>query len=222
LPTHSDWGDDVSSSTLADLPDVNDLVDVTLDSHSEPLAAVIGAVTGDIVLLGEPIDRTGRILLPETGELGLLVWGGGSRLRQAPIAVLETNRRPDPTWLIRLTAPAGRCQRRSFVRANVNLPVVVRHPDMDLEVTAVDLSEGGMRCNTRSDVGFTQGVSVIAEFDTGRHLAVSATVARLHHGDEERPTELGLWFTGLNMADADDIRRYVFRRLHEHRRRGAG
>jgi len=47
-------------------------------------------------------------------------------------------------------------------------------------------------------------------------------VVRLQRGDEERPTELGLLFTGLTMTDADDIRRYVFRRLHEQRRSGAG
>lgn len=210
------------STTLADLPDVNDLVDVILDSRAEPLAAVISAVSGDSVLLGEPMDRTGRIVLPETGECGLLVWGEPGNLRQAPIAVLETNRPPGATWLIRLTARAERCQRRSFVRADVNLPVVVRHPDADLEVTAVDLSEGGVRCHTSSDLAFGLGDSVIAEFSPGRYLAVPATVARLRRGAAEQPTDLGLRFTDLSMTDADHIRRYVFRQLHEQRRRGAG
>jgi PilZ domain len=212
--------DQVSSTTLADLPDAMDLVDVTLDSRSEPLAAVISAITGDIVLLKEPMDRTGHLVLPEAGEQGLLVWGGGSSLRQAPIEVLGTNRRPIATWLVRLTAPAMRCQRRSFVRANVNLPVVVRLTDADFEVTAVDLSEGGMRCHTRAEVALTTGDSLTAEFNPGRHQAASATVVRLRRGTEERPAELGLWFTGLNMSDADNIRRYVFSQLLEQRRRG--
>jgi hypothetical protein len=211
----------VSSTTLADLPDINDLVDVTLDSRAEPLAAVVSAVTVDTVLLKEPIDRTGRIVIPEIGEGGLLVWGGGSHLWQAPVAVLETNRPPDPAWLVRLTAPAGRCQRRAFVRADVNLPVLVRHGDGDLEVTAVDLSEGGMRCNTRSEVPFETGDSVTAVFSPGVDLAVPATVARLRRGDEEQPTDLGLSFEGLSMTGADNIRRYVFSQLLEQRRRGA-
>jgi len=211
----------VSGTTLADLPDVNDLVDVTLDSRAEPLAAVIRTVTEDAVLLGEPIDRTGRVVMPETGEGGLLVWGGGSSLRQAPIAVLETHRRPDPVWLVRLTAPAGRCQRRAFVRADVNLPVRVRHTDGDVEVTAVDLSEGGLRCNSRAEIAIRKGDSVIAEFDAGQRLALPATVVRLQRGDEERPTDLGLSFEGLTMANADTIRRYVFGQLLEQRRRGA-
>jgi hypothetical protein len=209
------------STTLADLPDINDLVDVTLDSRSEPLAAVIGAVTENTVLLGEPMDRTGRKVRPEAGECGLIVWGVAGNLRQAPIEVLETNGDPTPSWLVRLTAPAGRSQRRSFVRANVSLPVVVRHAEGDLEITAVDLSEGGMRCFTGSDVTFALGDSVAATFTPGRPMATSATVARFRRGDEERPTELGLQFTGLSMTDADDIRRYVFRQLHEQRRRGA-
>jgi hypothetical protein len=215
-------GVQVSSTSLADLPDVNDLVDVMLDSRTEPLVAVIGAVADDSVLLREPIDRTGRMVLPDTGDLGLLVWGVGEGMRQIPIVVLETNRRPEPTWLVRLSGHAERCQRRSFVRSAVNLPVLVRHADSDseLEVMAVDLSEGGIRCISRSEVAFTRGDSVIAEFNTGQHLAASATVVRLRLGDEERPTDVGLSFTGLRMADADSIRRYVFRQLHEQRRRG--
>jgi hypothetical protein len=214
--------DQVGSATQADLPDINDLVDVMLDSRTEPLAALISVVGGDTVLLREPIDRTGQFVLPEIGDGGLLVWGGGSNLRQAPIAVLETNRRPEPTWLVRLTAAAGRCQRRSFVRADVNLPVVLRHSDADLEGTAVDLSEGGMRCSTRAEAAVEVGAPVVATFGAGRQLAVPATLARVRRGDKERPTELGLTFVGLTMADADTIRRYVFSQLLEQRRRGAG
>jgi hypothetical protein len=211
----------VGSATEADLPDVNDLVDVMLDSRTEPLAALISAVGGDTVLLREPIDRSGQFVLPQTGDSGLLVWGGGSNLRQAPIAVLETNRRPEPTWRVRLTAAAGRCQRRSFVRADVNLPVVLRHPDGDLEITAVDLSEGGMRCSTRAEAAVKVGESVVASFSPGPHLTVPATVARVRRGDKERPTDLGLSFVGVTMGDADIIRRYVFSQLLEQRRRGA-
>ncbi|MET8147536.1 flagellar brake protein [Actinoplanes sp. NPDC049668] len=209
------------STTLADLPDINDLVDVTLDSRPEPLAAVISAVTADTVLLREPMDRTGRMVRPDTGERGLLVWGEGSQLRQAPIAVLETNGSPAPTWLVRLTAQAERTQRRSFVRANVSLPVVVRHAGVDLEVTAVDLSEGGMRCYyTGTEINFGRGDEVVAAFETGRELSATAMVVRMQRGDEERPTELGLRFADLKMGEADDIRRYVFRQLLEQRRRG--
>src|SRR4051812_710245 len=192
-----------------------------LDSRTEPLAALISAVGGDTVLLREPIDRSGQFVLPETGDSGLLVWGGGSNLRQAPIAVLETNRRPEPTWLVRLTAAAGRCQRRSFVRTDVNLPVALRHPAGDLQITAVDLSEGGMRCSTRSEAAVTVGDSVVVEFIAGGQFAVQATVARFRRGDEERPTDIGLSFVGLTMAQADAIRRYVFSQLLEQRRLGA-
>jgi len=210
------------STPLADLPDVNDLVDVTLDSRTEPLASVISTVTGDIVLLGEPLDRTGRIVRPETGECGLIVWGEGGSLWQAPIAVLETSRPPNLTWLIQVTAPAIRTQRRSFVRANVELSVVVRHTVASLTVTAADLSEGGLRCYTSAEIKFSRGDSVIAEFSPGRHLAVPAAVVRLHRGKAGRPTDLGLRFTDMEIVDADYIRRYVFRQLHEQRRREAG
>jgi c-di-GMP-binding flagellar brake protein YcgR len=77
-----------------------------------------------------------------------------------------------------------------------------------------------MRCNSRSEVAFARGDSVVAEFDTGQPLTVAATVVRLRRGDEERPADVGLSFTDLRMADADSIRRYVFRQLNEQRRRG--
>jgi hypothetical protein len=215
------WEDQVGTTTEADLPDVNDLVDIMLDSRTEPLAALISVVGSDTVVLKEPIDRTGQFVLPEIGDGGLLVWGGGSNLRQAPIAVLETHRVPEPTWLVRVTAEAARCQRRSFVRADVNLPVALRQPAGDLEVTAVDLSEGGMRCSTRAEADLGVGDSVAAEFIAGGRYAVQATVARFRRGDEDRPTDIGLSFVGLTMAQADTIRRYVFSQLLEQRRLGA-
>jgi hypothetical protein len=61
---------------------------------------------------------------------------------------------------------------------------------------------------------------VTAEFSAGRPLSLPAAVARVRRGDNDRPTELGLSFAGLNMTDADNIRRYVFAQLLEQRRRG--
>jgi hypothetical protein len=213
--------DQVGGTDLADLPDVNELVDVMLDSRTEPHGAVVSAVSSDAVVLKEPYDRTGRIVLPDIGEGGLLVWGQGSSLSQVPIEVLEINRKPAPTWVVRLTGAPGRCQRRSFVRADVLLPVVVRHPDGDLELTAIDLSEGGMRCNTREETTIKVGDSVTADFTAERPLTMQATVTRVLRGDEERPTDLGLSFVNSSIADADSIRRYVFSQLLEQRRRGA-
>ena len=211
----------MGNAAEADLPDVNELVDVILDSRAEPLAALISSVDAETVLLREPIDRSGQFVLPAAGDGGLLVWGGAGNLRQAPISVLETTRRPEPTWTVRLTGAAGRCQRRSFVRADVNLPVVLRHSEADLEVRAVDLSEGGMRCSAPAGSAVKVGDSVVAEFNAGRRLTVPATLARVRRGDPDRPDDLGISFTGATISDADTIRRYVFSQLTEQRRRGA-
>ncbi|GAB1644506.1 flagellar brake protein [Krasilnikovia sp. MM14-A1259] len=211
----------MASADPADLPDINDLVDVMLDSRTEPLAAVVSVVTADSLVLTEPVDRTGRIVLPNVGEGGLVVWGTAGNLRQAPLEVRETVRKPAPSWVVHLTAPAARCQRRAFVRASVTLPVVVKHSGKQLDVTAIDISEGGLRCNVRSDAGVKVGDSVVAEFDAGKPMVLPATVVRVLRGDEERPTELGLSFTDLKMNEADNIRKFVFSQLLEQRRRGA-
>jgi hypothetical protein len=69
------------------------------------------------------------------------------------------------------------------VRADANLPVVLRHPDADVEITAVDLSEGGMRCSTRAEAAVKAGDSVVAEFSPGRRLTVPASSSNSDGGE---------------------------------------
>ena len=113
------------STTLESL-EPQALVDVVLDSSTEPLVTSVKDVTGLRVVLEAPVDRKGRLVLPSTGMGGLIVWRGDRELVQAPLAVLTTSRPPGPQWAIKVTGTPSPCQRRSFVRADVDLPAVLR------------------------------------------------------------------------------------------------
>ena len=206
-----------------DGPLVRDLVDVVLDASTEPLVAAVLRVAADGLAVEAPVDRAGRLVLPAPREGGLLVWRGASELLQAPVTVLETTRPPGPQWLLRLTGGASTCQRRSFVRADVQLPVLMRVGGVEHEITALDISEGGLRCSTRSALGLSGGtaVEVGLDLDEALQLRLSAEVVRARRAVPEAPLDLGLRFTDLSIQTADRLRRWIFAELRRQRANAA-
>ena len=200
-----------------------DLVDVVLDASTEPLVTAVVRVAPDSLALEAPVDRGGRLVLPEPGEGGLLVWRGASDLMQAPVVVVRTTRPPGPQWLLRLSGGASTCQRRSFVRADVQLPVVLHVERADHEITALDISEGGLRCSTREALGFPSGTlaEVSLDLDDGLQLRLSAEVVRARRKVPEAPLDLGLRFRDLSIKDADRLRRWIFGELRRQRANAA-
>ena len=193
---------------------VRDLVDVVLDSWTEPLVAAVERVDDGSLVLEAPRDRGGRVVLPDAGERGLLVWRGSRDLQQAPVSVVQTTRRPGPQWLLRLTGAQSVCQRRSFVRADVQLPVHLEVEGVAREVMALDVSEGGLRCSTRSRDGLTGGAVVDVHLDLdGVLLDLRAEVVRARVPSPERPLDLGLRFLDLSIKDADRLRGWIFAEL---------
>ena len=193
---------------------VRDLVDVVLDSWTEPLVAAVERVGDGSLVLEAPRDRGGRVVLPDVGESGLLVWRGSRDLQQAPVSVVQTTRRPGPQWLLRLTGTQSVCQRRSFVRADVQLPVQLEVVGVTREVTALDISEGGLRCSTRERGGLDGGALVDVHLDLDALvLDLRAEVVRARYPGPERPLDLGLRFLDLSIKDADRLRAWIFAEL---------
>ncbi len=193
---------------------VRDLVDVVLDSSTEPLVAAVTSVEAGAVVIEAPMDRGGRLALADVGETGLLVWRGARDLQHAPMSVVGTTRPPGPQWLLRLTGRQSVCQRRSFVRADVTLPVLLHLEDGSREVTALDISEGGLRCSTRESLALSGGTVVRLSLDLGGFsLEQKAEVVRARRGADERPLDLGLRFTDLSIKDADRLRGWIFAEL---------
>lgn len=204
-------------------PLVRDLFVVVLDTSTEPLVTAVVRVAQDSLALEAPVDRSGRLVLPEPRDGGLLVWRGASELMQAPVVVVSTTRSPGPQWLLRLSGGASTCQRRSFVRADVQLPVRLHHERAEHEITALDISEGGLRCGTRSALGIPSGtvVEVSLVLDDGLELRRSAEVVRARRPGPEAPLDLGLRFRDLSIQDADRLRRWIFGELRRQRANAA-
>ena len=204
-------------------PLVRDLVDVVLDASTEPLVTAVLRVGADTLAIEAPVDRGGRLVLPSPRAGGLLVWRGAEHLLQAPVTVVETTRPPGPQWLLRLTGGASTCQRRSFVRADVQLPVLLRVEREEHQITALDISEGGLRCSTREPLRLSSGTAVEVGLDLGEDLRLqpAAEVVRARRTVPEAPLDLGLRFTGLTIADADRLRRWIFAELRRQRANAA-
>lgn len=201
-------------------PALHDLVDVLLDSATEPVVATVSQVAAEVVHIDAPVDHSGRRVLPMPSEGGLMVWRGAREMQQAPITVLETEGPPLAAWRVRLTGLGVRCQRRAFVRADVNLPVVLHHGKDLHEITALDLSEGGMRGRARELPPLTTGEPVTLEFTVdGSGVALPARLVRIRREAVGQSVDLGLAFTGMDIRQADRMRRFVFDQLREHRAR---
>lgn len=201
-------------------PAQQDLVDVLLDSATEALVATVTRVDGDTVLIDAPVHHSGRVVLPSPGEGGLMIWRGARAMQQAPMAVLDVTRPPSPVWKVHLTEPGVPCQRRTFVRADTNLAVLLRHGQDVHAATAIDLSEGGMRCRTQDPLPLGSGEQVSVEVTMdGEATEFSARLVRVRHTDG-MPTDVGLSFTGMRIADADRVRRFVFEQLRRQRSSG--
>lgn len=196
------------------------LVDIVLDVSTEPLVTSVKDVSGTRVVLEAPVDRSGRLVLPGSGMGGLLVWRGDRDLVQAPLAVLETSRPPAPAWSIRVTGRPTPCQRRSFVRADVDLPAVLRPGGRRHDVRVQDVSEGGLRCAARSAGDLAMGDRLPVEVElAGVPWTLDADVVRLRF-TSNGAVDLGLRFRDLALADADRIRSFVFAEQRRSRAKG--
>lgn len=216
-------GVDVLETLGADRPEERALVDVVLDSATEPLVATLLALRSDVLVLEAPVDRSGRLVLPPDRERGLLVWRGERDLQQAPVSVAGTVRRPRAEVHLRLTGRHTPCQRRSFVRADTETTVVLQLPDGPFPITALDVSEGGLRCSTRRPTGLALGDVLEVEIElAGVPRSLAAQVVRLRADAGGGPTDLGLRFEDLPIVEADRIRAFVFAELRRARATGRG
>jgi c-di-GMP-binding flagellar brake protein YcgR len=175
-------------------------------------------------VLEAPVDREGRLVLPPTGEGGLMVWRAANGLLQAPVAVLATVRSPSPNWWVQVTGSATRCQRRSFVRVDIRTPVIADHKGEQLTGLALDVSEGGTRCRFPGELSIRPGDSVQVQCELpGIFVDLPAEVMRVHITEDHESaavTELGLRFSTIGLRDADNIRAFVFAEQRRLRARG--
>ena len=210
----------VASFECPEGPDTKDIVDISLDSEAEPLVTMVEGNDPQEITIEAPVNRAGRLVNPPIGTGGLLVWRPAGGLQQAPVTVVRISRARPAQWGLRFTGAATKCQRRTFVRADVFLPALLTVAGQQVAVTGVDLSEGGLRCLVPSEVRPSVRDSVRVTFDIGVSLSVAADVMRTSRRNEDGHSEVGLCFTDLSIDNADRVRAYVFAQLRQLRAKG--
>jgi hypothetical protein len=219
---------DTSQAAEESFPEVGAVADLILASQPDPYLCWVEQADTDRLVVSGPVDGQLRPIAAPIGERVDLVWRGPSGLRCLPAELLEVEPGERPRW--RLT-PAGvvqRGQRRDAVRAPMTAPVTVGSEPEAVRGTAVDVSEGGVRCvlerqpgpGTMVDMAPTVGdvIRVAVELPE-LTIRCLAEVTRRFPRDDDR-IELSLRFIGLSEQQQDGIRQQVFARLRRLRQRG--
>jgi hypothetical protein len=105
-----------------------------------------------------------------------------------------------------------RSRERKFFRANVNLPVTVIVPGYELVMigTALDISRGGMRVATSSDLPAGQPIVLRFELKSGdRELLVRAKVVLSFYDAASKSFAHGIAFTQYTTHDHDQIAAFI-------------
>ncbi|WP_299035910.1 flagellar brake protein [uncultured Pseudokineococcus sp.] len=219
---------------VEEAPSPGELLDVSLHRAGVPLTARVLGVEPDRLLLAPPEDVGGVPSRLVEGERVDLLRTDGCDLVGIPVVVQRTG---GSDWSAVVVGPPQRVQRRDAVRIPMDARAVlvgarraapgpqdgeVDAADGDLEVPVLDLSEGGARCLVDPVVvGLEQGGTVRLQLPVeGLSAPVRARVVhrRFRHGT--RHVDVGLRFLELGEDDADALRRHVFTRMWELRRRG--
>lgn len=145
------------------------------------------------------------------GETMTLNWVSERGAAEVDARITEVARNTLASWIVQpLGVPIVK-QRRSYVRADVHLPLsIVPHlGDPPRRGWVVNLSEGGVRCITPgTEIDDTLRPLVELEID-GETVLTQAEIMRVET-DREGYAHVALKFVNLHHRDADRIRRFVF------------
>jgi PilZ domain len=204
----------------ADRPAEGSHADVTLVTRGITMTARV-EVSGPTLLVLRPAGGPGAAPPPVApGDAVEVYWVGGYAERTLPATVSDVESGPEPRWQLLATGPAESSQRRSAVRARVELPVLMPWAGAHMTGMTVDLSEAGMRAQLDA-----WGLPPEAGMPAQCTLTLDDEVLLDLHGEIVRQQARGaLWllsmrFDRVTEAAADALRRRVFRALREERAR---
>ncbi|MEJ5944124.1 PilZ domain-containing protein [Pseudokineococcus basanitobsidens] len=208
------------------VPPVGSLLDVAPHRAAPALTARLLDSGHDRLVLGPPTDVLGTPTEMVEGEEVDLVWGEHGDV-VGVAALLE--RRTGPGWTAVVVAPPQRVQRRDAVRVPVDLRATLARDGAGdgapgtLDVPVADLSESGARCVVDPvALRLEQGERVRLGLPVaGLSGPLAAQVVHRRFRAGSRGVLVGLRLVDLSDGDADVLRRHVFARLRELRRRGA-
>jgi len=203
---------------VEEAPGPGELLDVSLRRAGVPLTTRVLEAGTDSLVLSPPADVLGAPSRLVEGEEVDLVWADAGDLVGIPVVVRVTG---GERWSAVVVGPPQRVQRRDAVRVPMDARAVLVGAD-EVEVPLLDLSEGGARCLVDPVlVQLEQGQTVRLQLPVeGLAGPVQARVVHRRFRPGTRHVDVGLEIVGLGEAGTDTLRRHVFTRMWELRRRG--
>jgi PilZ domain len=192
-------------------PDVNQRVEIFGSTWGDWLVTRVEDRRPGGLVVAVPQNPAGPERLPSPAEFVAVRWTGARGIGMVEAAVVATTRAGIvPTWELAGRGEPVLFQRRRFARVPVVLParLVTRRGAWGL--TILDLAEGGIRCLAAQMVPVEPGEPIEVSFEVdGLGLSVQAQVLRwaLAPGG----VTIVFRFVDLPRADADRLRRFVFR-----------
>ena len=214
-----------------DQPQRGTVLEVVPASRGETFLCWVEVAGEDEIVVTAPRDRLMHPVEVPIGERVDLVWRGGSGLRSLPCELVEIQPSEQPRWVLRRRGAVQRGQRRDAVRAPLSVPVTLGPEPAQLAGTTVDLSEGGLRCVLKAGPAPDWAMSGdVPEPPVGTVVPVAVRLPDLsisclgeithRFPRDDARLELAVRFIGLSEHDQDQVRRRIFDRLRDLRRRG--
>jgi hypothetical protein len=209
-------------------PEHGTVLDLIPASRGDRFLSWVEAVDDDEFVVTAPKDRSARPVEIPVGERVDVVWRSPAGLCSVPCVLAAVERSEHPRWVLRRADAVQRGQRRDAVRAPLVVPVQLGPDTAPAGGTTVDLSEGGLRCVL--DKGPApewleapgQAIGTVVQVSVQlSDLTVSCLgeITRRFPREDAR-TELSVRFVGMSEHDQDEVRRRIFDRLRDLRRRG--
>lgn len=201
-------------------PALNALVQILLPGRDHGLASRVEDVSAEYVELAAPLLGSG--FKAEPGREMSLVWRDGTGLHRMPAQLVEVRKTPHPVWRVVSVAEAEKFQRRRYARAETLLDVEIvfvgRDPLVQVMISAVDISEGGLRARTNENIKPIDGEMVEVRFEING-TALMAPGSILRHEREKTVLEfVVVLIEPVPDVVADAFRREVFRAQRRQRR----
>jgi hypothetical protein len=190
-------------------PDVNQRVDIFGSAWGEWLPSRVEDRRGPIIAVAVPQDPHGEPLDRPTHWVALR-WTTARGIGMFEAGVVAASREGIvPTWELRGRGEPALFQRRRYARVPVVLPARATGRRGAWGLTILDVAEGGIRCVAPQLAPFEPGEPVEVSFDVDGEFAARAEVVRW--GVAPGGVNIVFRFTDLPRAEADRLRRFVFR-----------
>jgi PilZ domain len=192
-------------------PEVNQRLEIFASAWGTWLPSRVEDRRARLLLVAIPQDPAEPRPVDVPTDWVALRWNGGRGIGMLEAAVAAVTRTGIvPTWELVARGEPALFQRRRYARVPVVLPARAIGRRGAWGLTILDVAEGGIRCLASQRAPFDPDEPIEVSFDVdGQLLTTRAEVVRW--GLAPGGVTIVFRFTELSRAEADRLRRFVFR-----------